>query len=135
MPTTSAILKDHGIRPTPQRRVVLEYVRASDQHPTAEDIYAHVHRRRASVSRATVYNTLHLLVDHGLVRRLVLAGGTVAFDARVHPHHHFVDERTGEVQDIPFEALRIEGVEALSAFDVEHVQVVVYGRKKSDKGG
>jgi len=130
MPTTDEILRGHGVRPTVQRRAVLDAVRASDRHPTADEVWALV-RRRASVSRATVYNTLHLLARRGVLRRQEILVGTIVFDARVEPHHHFVDVETGEIHDIPWGAIRIGGLEALPHVEPESVHVVIRGRWNS----
>jgi len=81
------------------------------------------------VSRATVYNTLNLFASKGLLRRLVLHEGRVVFDPNVAPHHHFVDEESGEVLDIPWEAVRVSGVERLPGLQVRDYQVVVRGRR------
>jgi Fe2+ or Zn2+ uptake regulation protein len=82
------------------------------------------------LSRATVYNTLHLLVAKGLVRRHVLAEGRVVFDPKTEGHHHFIDEATGRIYDIPWNAVRVSRVEAIDGVDVREYQVVMRGRLK-----
>jgi Fur family iron response transcriptional regulator len=88
------------------------------------------------ISRATVYNTLNLFVRKGLLRQLVLAEGKVVFDPNVHPHHHFVDDATGAIHDVPWEAVEVRRVEELKGLDVREYQVVMRGRKgpRSRKG-
>jgi Fur family iron response transcriptional regulator len=81
------------------------------------------------ISRATVYNTLNLFVREGLLRQLVLAEGKVVFDPKVEPHHHFVDDATGEIHDIPWDALDVRRVEALKGVNVREYQVVLRGRR------
>ena len=83
--------------------------------------------RAPAISRATVYNTLNLLVRKGLLRQLVLAEGKVVFDPHLAPHHHFVDEATGAVHDIPWDAIDVRKVEALRGVKVREYQVVVRG--------
>ncbi len=82
------------------------------------------------ISRATVYNTLNLLVDKGLLREFVLDDGKTVFDANMDHHHHFVDEQSGRVYDIPWESLRVSRLESLKGFEVKEYQVVVRGRVK-----
>ena len=53
------------------------------------------------ISRATVYNTLNLFAEKGLVRDLHLSPDSVVFDANTGAHHHFIDEETGRIYDIP----------------------------------
>ena len=81
------------------------------------------------LSRATVYNTLNLFVEKGLLRELVLAEGRVVFDPKLSAHHHFIDDDTQSIVDIPWEALQVKHVEALRGFDVREYQVVLRGRR------
>src|SRR5262245_25988265 len=96
------LLREHGIQPSAQRVAVADYILATDEHPSADQVWAAVRARFPMVSRATVYNTLHLLADKGLVRELVLAAGRVVYDPHVARHHHFIDDETGAIQDIPW---------------------------------
>jgi len=125
-----AILRRHGIQATPQRIAVAGYVLAAKTHPSADEVWGHVRRRCPTLSRATVYNTLNLFVDQGLLRTQVLKEGTVVFDPRVAAHHHFIDVDTGRIYDVPWEALRVSGAKALRGFDVREYQVIMRGRKR-----
>lgn len=83
------------------------------------------------ISRATVYNTLRLFVEKGLLQQLVLTEGRVVFDPKTERHHHFIDEATGEIHDIPWGELGVRGVGNLeSQFEVDEYQVVLRGRKR-----
>jgi Fe2+ or Zn2+ uptake regulation protein len=83
------------------------------------------------LSRATVYNTLNLFVEKGLLRELVLAEGKSVFDPNVEAHHHFIDDRTGAIYDVPWGALRVSKVDALEGYEVREYQVVLRGRRRS----
>jgi len=124
------MLRQRGIQPTPQRIAVANYVLKADSHPTAEQVLDEVRRTCPTVSRATVYNTLHLFVDRKLLREQVLKGGTVVFDSNVAAHHHFIDEDTGEVHDVPWEALKVTGAQTLDGFEVVDYQVIMRGRRR-----
>lgn len=126
---TLAVLRQNGIQPTPQRIAVAECVIGSSSHPTADEILACVRRACPTASRATVYNTLNLLVEKGLVRQHILREGSTVFDGHVAAHHHFVDDETGEIRDLPWQALRVAGIEGLSDMEVREYQVVVRGRR------
>ena len=126
-----AILRRHGIQPTPQRLAVARVVLNRDTHPSAEEAWAKVRRKCPTISRATVYNTLNLFVEKGLLKQQVLKEGMAVFDAEVHPHHHFIDERTGKVYDVPWETLQVTGGESLREFSVREYQVVLRGRKRN----
>jgi Fur family transcriptional regulator, iron response regulator len=121
-------LRDHGIQPSAQRVAVAEYVLGAVDHPSADQVWARVQARFPLISRATVYNTLNLFVEKGLVRSLVLAEGRVVFDPKVDRHHHFIDEASGQIYDIPWNAVQVSRVGAIDGFDVREYQVVMRGR-------
>jgi Fe2+ or Zn2+ uptake regulation protein len=125
--TAAQILARHGIQPSAQRMAVAEYVLFTDAHPSADKVFAEVRSRVPMISRATVYNTLNLFVREGLLRQLVLAEGKVVFDPHLEPHHHFLDEATGAIHDIPWDALDVRKVEALKGVKVREYQVIVRG--------
>ncbi len=125
------LLKESGIQATPQRVAVIRCVLQSDAHPSADEVWAEAKRDCPTVSRATVYNTLNLLVEKGLLRTQVLRGGRVVFDPLLEAHHHFVDEQTGRIYDIPWDAVEIRGGDSLEGFEVTEYQVVMKGRKRS----
>ncbi len=120
-------LSRHGVRPSAQRLAVAGYVLATTAHPSAERVFEEVRARIPMISRATVYNTLNLLVRKGLLRQLVLAEGKVVFDPNVEPHHHFIDDGTGAIHDVPWDALDVRKVEALGSVKVREYQVVLRG--------
>lgn len=124
------VLRSRGISPSAQRVAVAEYVLHTDAHPSADEVWSQVRKRFPMVSRATVYNSLNLFVAKGLLRPLALTEGRVVFDANVDRHHHLIDEQTGAIHDVPWEALKVSGVERLAGFDVKEYQVLVRGQKR-----
>lgn len=128
-----AILRGNRIQPTPQRLAVAEVVLSSRQHFSADQAWEAVRRRCPTISRATVYNTLNLLVRKGLLRTQVLREGTVVFDPHVDAHHHFVDTKTGRIYDIPWESLKVTGHADLRGFDVHEYQVILRGRRRTTR--
>ncbi|RQW06939.1 MAG: transcriptional repressor [Calditrichaeota bacterium] len=125
-----SILKECGVQPTPQRIAVLNFIMQTDTHPSADQVLENVRNECPTVSRATVYNTLNLLVRKGLLQTQILREGTVVFDRNVNKHHHFIDLDTGEIYDIPWDALTVIHKKSLENFEVEELQVVLKGRKK-----
>jgi Fur family transcriptional regulator, iron response regulator len=126
---TLQALTEHGIQPSAQRVAVADYVLYTSDHPSADQVWAQVKRSFPMLSRATVYNTLNLFTEKGLLRELVLSEGKVVFDPKLDPHHHFLDEETGEIVDVPWSALDVRRVHNLSGFDVREYQVVMRGKK------
>jgi Fur family iron response transcriptional regulator len=124
------LLHSAGVQPTPQRVAVARYVLGTTSHPTADQVLARARRECPTLSRATVYNTLARLAEHGLVRVQTIREGVVVFDARTERHHHFVDDATGKIYDVPWEALSVSGERALEEFDIREYQVVMRGRRR-----
>ncbi|NLF29086.1 MAG: transcriptional repressor [Clostridiales bacterium] len=87
-------------RSTPQRKVVLEAVRASREHPSADRLYLLVREQNPKISRGTVYRNLNLLVENGEVRHVEMPG-VDRFDWRTEPHYHLLCRRCGRVCDAP----------------------------------
>jgi Fur family iron response transcriptional regulator len=128
-PDLSARLKEAGIQPSAQRLAVAEYVLETAEHPSADQVLAKVQSLVPMLSRATVYNTLNLFVEKGLLRQLVLAEGRVVFDPNLERHHHFIDEDTDQIEDIPWDAVRVGDVSRLDGYEVTEYMVVMRGRK------
>jgi Fur family iron response transcriptional regulator len=120
-------LRDAGLRPTRQRMLLgwLLFGKG-ERHVSAELLFQEVNRVRASLSLATVYNTLNQFRDAGLLRQ-VNAGGTRAiYDTDTGDHHHFVVERDGTILDLPASAVTIGSLpDAPKGYRVVGVDVVV----------
>jgi Fe2+ or Zn2+ uptake regulation protein len=123
-------LRDHGIQPSAQRVAVAEYVLRTDEHPSADLVWKRVRRKFPYISRATVYNTLNVFVEKGLLKTLNLSDDSVVFDPKTETHHHFIDEKTGRIHDIPWDKVQVCNIERLRGFEVHDYQVVIRGRKK-----
>lgn len=126
---TVEVLRRHRISPSAQRVAIADYVLATTSHPTADEVFSEVRREFPMVSRATVYNALNLFAEKGLLRRYLLNGGRLVFDANVVPHHHFIDDHTGEIHDVAWEQVSVSNVEALEGYDVTEYQVIMRGRR------
>jgi Fur family transcriptional regulator, iron response regulator len=130
MTNLGEILKERGIQPSAQRVAVAEYVLRTDEHPNAELVFRRVRETFPWISRATVYNTLNLFADKGLLRRLTIAEDSVIFDCRTETHHHFIDEQSGAIHDVPWDRVQVCNIETLGEFDVHDYQVVMRGTLK-----
>ncbi len=128
-PDVVELLSEHGIRPSAQRVAVAQYILLTDEHPSADKVWARVRTRFPMISRATVYNTLNLFVEKGLVRELHLAPDSVVFDPNTDAHHHFVDDETGRIYDIPWEKVAMRQIPKVDGFEIHDYQVVMRGRK------
>ncbi|MEI7567418.1 MAG: Fur family transcriptional regulator [Opitutaceae bacterium] len=111
----SELLRARGITPTHQRMEIAQVPFEKRWHPSADQILAAVNVRYAETSKATVYNTLKLFLDKGLVRELIVDPNKVFYDSNTDEHHHFYDVESGEITDIDAAGIRIEGLPPLPA--------------------
>jgi Fur family peroxide stress response transcriptional regulator len=99
------VCRDGGVRLTPQRLEIFREVAQSGDHPDAETVYKRVRKRMPTVSLDTVYRTLWLLNEHGLVTTLGPSRERTRFDANLTRHHHFVCVQCGSTRDFTCEEL------------------------------
>lgn len=125
------MLREHGITPTHQRIEIALVLYEKRWHPSADQILAAVNVRYAETSKATVYNTLKLFLDKGLVRELIVDPNKVFYDANTSVHHHFYDVASGAITDIPAAGVRIDGLPPLPAGMVtDGIDIVVRTRPR-----
>ncbi len=125
----AAILRQHGINPTHQRIEIARVLLECREHLAADQILARVNTTYAEASKATVYNTLRLLVERKLIRELVVDRVHVVYDPNTAPHHHFYDVVTGRLTDIPADTIAVTGLPPLPPGTVaEGVDVIVRTR-------
>ena len=89
-------LKENGVRMTPQRHAILNYLYSTMGHPTADDIYKALEGTFPNMSVATVYNNLQLFKDAGLVRELTYGDSSSRFDANMMDHYHVICRKCGK---------------------------------------
>ena len=128
-------LKEAGIRPTAHRIAVAEYILDTTAHPSADQVFEAVRARCPRISQATVYNTLKIFTDHGLLKQLTLRNDRVVYDPKMEAHHHFVDVETGEIDDIEWDAIDVCNLDNLQGFEISDYQVVLRGRRKKEHAG
>ena len=125
----SRALRERGQRVTPQRLGIARLLDERPAHMTAERVHEELISRLPGVSLPTVYATLDLLDELGLVRRVPTEGGAVVYDSRTHDHHHLVCKRCGAIADVEARVDRGRVLDAASAagFAADDAQVVVRG--------
>ena len=121
-----ALLRARDINPTSQRVEIALLLFSRCEHLSAEEVFALVNGGPARVSKATVYNTLGLFAERGLVREVIADPSRVFYDPNTAPHHHFYDTSTGKLMDIPAEEVQIRTLPALpEGMCMEGVDVIV----------
>ena len=112
-PFTRALeqLNAAGLRPTRQRLALAKLLfDKGDCHLTAEQLHNAARDAEVKISLATVYNTLHQFKDVGIIREVVVEAGRSYFDTNVSAHHHFFNETTSELSDVPHGFLSVDNL-------------------------
>ncbi|WP_371825478.1 peroxide-responsive transcriptional repressor PerR [Pontibacillus sp. ALD_SL1] len=122
-------LKDSGVRITPQRHAVLEFLIDSMSHPTADEIYKALESKFPNMSVATVYNNLRVFREIGLVRELTYGDSSSRFDCNTSEHYHAICNNCGKIVDFHYPSLdEVESLaEQVTGFDVSNHRMEVYG--------
>ena len=111
----SKLLVENAIRPTQQRMEIALLLLAKPQHMTADQVLQSVNSHKNQVSKATVYNTLNLFAEKGLIRQVIIEPSKVFYDSNTETHHHIYNEDTGMLQDIDADNMVIENLPQLPA--------------------
>ena len=136
---SASALRERGLRLTGPRRVVLEVVRGTGSHPTAEWVHRMVRRRLPRVSLGTVYRNLRLLVEEGLVQEL--PGPHARFDGNLGRHHHFTCVGCGRILDVegplcePQTRAVSARVESAHGLTITHQRIEFFGRCPACRSG
>ncbi len=123
-------LKATGVRITPQRQAILEYLIESMSHPTADEIYKALSDRFPNMSVATVYNNLRVFKDIGIVSELTFGDASSRYDANIdHNHYHVICKSCGKIVDFEYPSLaEVEREAAIhTGFQVEDHRLEIYG--------
>ena len=119
-------LKHAGVTPTQQRVEIAQILFRQPQHMSAEQVLSVVNASSSVVSKATVYNTLGLFAEKGLVREVIVDPAKIFYDSNVSEHHHFFNVDTGELTDIHPAAVRVDAMPSLPEGTVaDGVEVII----------
>ena len=137
---SARLFAQHSLRCTKQRKAIYHALTQSRCHPTADELYRQVQDALPGVSLATVYNTLEVFTQAGLIAKLADAGhnGSARFDAHREPHTHLRDRCTGVVADAPDDISQLilqhlptevlETIRQRTGFTVDEVQIELVGK-------
>lgn len=109
----SETLRAHGINPTHQRIEIAHALFSRQEHLSADQVMAIVNQRYSESSKATVYNTLNLFVEKGLIREVIVDPSRVFYDPNTDAHYHMYDVQSGQLTDISAQDVQISGLPAL----------------------
>lgn len=121
-------LRESGVNPTAQRLAICRYVLCEADHPTAEQVKEWADRNFPMMSLATVYNTLRVLVEAGLVREFRLPHSeSVIYDSTTSDHYHFLDEATGKLYDLSTDEVQVVSKLSKRKFKINSIDLVLKG--------
>lgn len=125
-------LRRAGIRITRPRRIILDILASTEDHPDAMEIFQRASAIDSGISLSTVYRTMKLLEGMGAIQRHAFEGGRARFEQAAGHHDHLIDLDTGDV--IEFHSKRIEELQDEIArslgYDIVHHRLELYGRKR-----
>ncbi|HKX29998.1 MAG TPA: Fur family transcriptional regulator [Blastocatellia bacterium] len=121
------MVESRGLKMTPQRRAIVEFLQSATNHPTAEEVLKAVNEKFPMTSRATVYNTLNWLKGEGMIRE-VFQDEVVRFDPNTSNHHHFICRKCNKVEDVEGELISNFRIDPLPGNQVvENFEVTLRG--------
>lgn len=122
-------LKENGVRMTPQRHAILNFLMSSMDHPTADEIYKALEMTFPNMSVATVYNNLRVFKEAGLVTELTYGDASSRFDANMSEHYHIICRSCGKITDFEHPSLHEVEIKAAKStgYQVDSHRMEVYG--------
>lgn len=128
-----SLFDHHGVLPTPQRMEVAGILLERPQHMSAEQILDKLRSAGSGVSKATVYNTLRLFGERGLVKEVMVDPARKYYDSTTHAHHHFYNVDTGELSDISPDDIHFQDLPELPAgAEQDSIEVLIKLRERRD---
>jgi Fe2+ or Zn2+ uptake regulation protein len=124
----TSLFRTQGLRVTPQRQAIFRLLHGNDRHPTVDALYDAARTEMPTISRKTVYQTVHDLEALGQVSLLDLGTGSVRVDPNVEAeHHHLVCSACGLVRDVPLIEVPTLPARYRSEFRIDAVEVIFRG--------
>jgi len=124
---------ERGLKMTGQRRVIARVLSEAADHPDVEELYRRCTALDSRISVATVYRTVRLLEEKGILERRDFGGGRARYEATEHGrHHHLIDVDTGRVIEFqnPAHERLLSEIAAQLGFDVVSLRLEVFGRRR-----
>ncbi len=126
----AGLLRSHDINPTHQRIEIAYALFSRMEHLSADQVMAQVNIQHSETSKATVYNTLNLFLQKGLIREVIVDPSKVFYDPNTRPHHHLYDVESGHLTDIDAQDIRIAALPPLpEGMALEGIDLIVRIRK------
>lgn len=122
----SGKLQEHNIKPSHQRLQILSFIITNQCHPTIDQIYSALHIELPTLSKTTIYNTLKIFSEAGLVQEITIENNEVRYDINTKSHGHFKCKLCGNIYDFNINIDKILA-EGLNDFQIETKNVYYKG--------
>lgn len=136
--TATKILMDHGLKVTPQRTLILEALFSLDEHPSYDILMKFMRARYPNISLATIYNTLKLFKEKGIIKQVATGSEEIRFDPVQGNHHHLYFRDTDKLED--FEDKELDRIlknyfikKQIPGFNIENITLMVTGHAEKSK--
>lgn len=126
----SDLLKKRGVRPSNPRVKIYEYLCEKKNHPSVDIIYTALKENLPCLSRTTVYNTLNLFLEKGIVRQVIVEDNEARYDADTSSHGHFRCDVCGKIYDFEVDDVEISD-KTIKKFTIKEKHI--YFRGNCDK--
>ena len=125
---------DAGIRMTAQRSLIIETLIGSDDHPDADQVYRRAVDKDQSISLPTVYRTLNLLDDAGIIKKINMNDGKARFESVRGDHDHLIDADNGHIHEFYNQELKkiLESIAEKMGYEVIDHRIEIVGRKRGE---
>ena len=125
---------DAGIRMTAQRSLIIETLIGSDDHPDADQVYRRAVERDEAISLPTVYRTLNLLDDAGIIKKINMNDGKARFESVRGDHDHLIDADNGHIHEFYNQELKkiLESIAENMGYEVIDHRIEIVGRKRGE---
>jgi Fur family ferric uptake transcriptional regulator len=125
---------DAGIRMTAQRSLIIETLIGSDDHPDADQVYRRAVERDQSISLPTVYRTLNLLDDAGIIKKINMNDGKARFESVREDHDHLIDADNGHIHEFYNQELKkmLDSIAGKMGYEVIDHRIEIIGRKSGE---
>ena len=125
---------DAGIRMTAQRSLIIETLIGSDDHPDADQVYRRAVERDEAISLPTVYRTLNLLDDAGIIKKINMNDGKARFESVRGDHDHLIDADNGHIHEFYNRELKkiLVSIAENMGYEVIDHRIEIVGRKRGE---
>jgi len=119
----SSALRSKGLKVTPQRIAVYKAILVLNNHPDTDQIITEVTRENPSISQGTIYKTLDMFIEKGIIDRIKTGSGRMRFDQITENHHHLYDDIRERIEDYKDEELDSILTEYFKSKDIKNFRV------------